>query len=140
VSAASPGDRAADRFFAGGGRVVTGSIASLKPGVAAPLMTIPGEISVSATINRSASTVDVAIANPTNAALRCVIETAGADDERTVAAGGSTSVAIDAGAGQAHIQIFPNAELREVVTLVLSTENAGEHQAVVGHALSGPAG
>jgi hypothetical protein len=135
-----------DAFFQGTGHVVTGAISSLaQNGVATGLLTVPGGIGVSI-INAAIGDggLQVQISNPTGATLTTVVNNSGTMQEHDLSPvsgvnpNGTTSfVFMTTGAppiGELHIQIFPNAGLAQVVTLIISADSAS----FVGQAFSGP--
>jgi hypothetical protein len=136
------GGLAPNAFFQGTGHVVTGAISSLaQTGVAIPLLSVPGGIEVSV-INPVGGAVQVQITNPTGATLAAVVNTGAAVTEHDLNPGATSFLFTTTGAtpvGQLHIQIFPNAGLAEVVTIVISLEESTTaNPSIVGQAFSGP--
>jgi hypothetical protein len=130
-----------DTFFQGSGHVVTGAISSLAvSNTATPLLSVPGGIVVSVA-NTVGSGLQLEISNPTSQTLAAVINSSTVANGSTVSEhdlnpGVPTSMVfpVTNGVGQVHIQILPNALFSEVVTIIVSADNA----CVVGQALSGP--
>lgn len=141
-----------DAFFQGTGHVVTGAISSLpQNGVATGLLTVPGGIGVSI-INGAigAGGLQVQISNPTGATLAAVVSAgtgvvehdlspvSGADPNGTTSFPFPTNGATPP-SGQLHIQIFPNAGMAEVLTIIISLEESTTaNPSFVGQAFSGP--
>ncbi|HEX4009086.1 MAG TPA: hypothetical protein VHX62_03725 [Solirubrobacteraceae bacterium] len=132
-------------FFQGTGSVVTGAISSLaQNGVATSLLSVPGGIEVSI-INAAigAGGLQVQISNPSGAALAAVVNTGTGVAEHDLNPG-TTSFAfatngLSPPAGQLHIQLFPNAGLAEVVTIIISLEESTTtNPSFVGQAFAGP--
>jgi hypothetical protein len=142
-----------DAFFQGTGHVVTGAISSLaQNGAVTTLLSVPGGIGVSI-INAAAGAggLQVQISNPTNAALAAVVNNGTATVSGMTAADvaehdlnpGTTAFPFPTTGnppiGQVHIQIFPNAGLAEVVTIIISVEGSTTaNPSFVGQAFSGP--
>jgi hypothetical protein len=129
-----------DAFFQGSGHVVTGAISSLPvSNTATPLLSVPGGIVVSVA-NTVGSGLQLEISNPTSQPLAAVVNSTNGTTtlvaEHDLAPGVTTSMMFDvtSGVGQLHIQILPNALFSEVVTLIISADNAS----FVGQAFSGP--
>jgi len=124
-----------DAFFQGSGHVVTGAISS--PAVsntATPLLSVPAGIVVSIA-NTLGSGLQLEISNPTSQTLAAVVS-GSTVSEHDLNPGVPTSMVfpVTNGVGQVHIQILPNALLSEVVTIIVSADNAS----IVGQAFSGP--
>jgi hypothetical protein len=141
-----------DAFLQGTGHVVTGAISSLpQNGVATGLLTVPAGIEV-AVSNAVGGAVQVQISNSTGATLAAVVNTGAAVTEHDLSPvsganpTGTTSFPFPTtgspAIGQLHIQLFPNAGLAEVVTIVISLEGSTtvtpSAVEVVGQAFSGP--
>jgi hypothetical protein len=130
-----------DAFFQGSGHVVTGAISSLPvSNTPSPLLSVPGGIAVSIA-NTVGSGLQLEIGNPTSQTLAAVMTSeatsASGATELDLAAGRNAFIPFsttNAGIGQMHIQIFPNSGRPEVVTIIISVDNAS----VVGQAFSGP--
>jgi hypothetical protein len=128
-----------EAFFQRTGHLVTGAISS--PAVsdtATRLLSVPGGIVVSVA-NTIGSGLQLEISNPTSQTLASVVNsTAGIDAsvaEHDLNPGVTTmAFPIASGVGQLHIQILPNALFSEVVTLIVSADNAS----FVGQAFSAP--
>jgi hypothetical protein len=124
-----------EAFFHGTGNVVTGAISSLPVGnTATPLLSVPGGVVVSVA-NTVRSGLALEITNPTSQTLAAVV--AGSPvSEHDVNPGPPTSMLfpVTNGVGQMLIQILPNALFPEVVTIIVSADNAS----IVGQAFSGP--
>jgi hypothetical protein len=125
-----------DAFFQGTGHVITGSLASV-PITSAPgsqLLSLPGGIIVVYIVNVPGAPPELVIQNNAGAALVGVTDSA----EHTLAANGTTSIPFASATGsQLHLQIFPGGNLPDVVTLIVSVENAGGPLSAVGQAFAG---
>lgn len=142
ANASELGGLSPDAFFQGSGHVVTGAISSLAvSNTATPLLSVPGGIAVSIA-NTVGSGIQVEITNPTGATLAAVVNTGEAVSERDLNPGTASLLFAPSGnppAGQLHIQIFPNAGLAEVVTIIISLEEStSTNPSFVGQAFSGP--
>jgi hypothetical protein len=142
ANASELGGQTPDAFFQGTGHVVTGAITSLAvSNTPTPLLSVPGGIAVSVA-NTVGSGIQVAISNPTDAALAAVVNTGGAVVEHDLSPGTTSFSFPTTGSppiGQLHIQIFPNAGLAEVVTIIISVEGSTTpNPSFVGQAFSGP--
>lgn len=141
ASAPQLGGLTPDAFFQGAGQVVTGAISSLPVGnTATPLLTVPSGIAVSIA-NTVGSGLQLEIGNPTSQSLAAVMTSeatsASGATELDLAAGRTAFIPFsttNAGVGKLHIQILPNSGLPEVVTIIISVDNAS----VVGQAFCGP--
>jgi hypothetical protein len=131
-----------DAFFQGSGHVVTGAISSLAvSNTPAPLLSVPGGIAVSIA-NTVGSGIQVEIINPTGATLAAIVNTGPGVAEHDLNPGTASFLFPTTGSppiGQLHIQIFPNAGLAEVVTIIISVEGSTTpNPSFVGQAFSGP--
>jgi hypothetical protein len=127
-------------FFQGTGNVVTGAISSLATSnTPTHLLTVPGQIVVSA-VNTVGMGLQLQISNPTAETLAAVVDNGtAAPAEHDLNADATTSLTLATPTSQLHIQIFPNAGLAEVVTLVISVETSTTTlPSLVGQAFSGP--
>lgn len=130
-----------DAFFRGSAHVVTGAITPLAvSNTPTPLLSLPGGLAVSIA-DTVGSGLQLAISNPTSQTLTAVVTGSTVVDgspvsEHDLTPGVSMSLVVPVtnGVGQVHIQILPNALFPEVVTIIVSADNAS----IVGQAFSGP--
>jgi len=125
-----------DAFFQGTGHVITGSLPSVgvtgAPG--SQLLSLPGGIIVVSILNMPAAPPELVIQNNAGAALSAVTDSA----DHTLAANATTSIPFPSATGsQLHLQIFPGGSLPDVVTLIVSVENASGPISAVGQAFVG---
>lgn len=135
-----------DAFFQATGHVITGALASIPvtsapgPVTSAPgsqLLSLPGGTIVVSILNVPAAPPELVIENNTGTAVVSVADGSG---EHPIAATGTTSIAFPtlvSGGSQLHLHISPAGALPEVISLIVSVENANGALSAVGQAFAG---